>query len=336
MCSNWIDLLAYVMSRKQTVPPTDLSQVLDFSKYAEALKERTSRVDGVSLAHGASVDAPVFVIDGHPGIYPELIRTTLCQTDDQFKKICKQGFRLLPCPLHLLLAYLKNQNSLHGLVYIQDGWCLGWCCVISFGCNSAILNLVNAGFYFIPQALSVEEQFYWIRESLTSFPQPPNRTNHNTMYGPISDLWSHAQERHVLVEDNVNDLENLLAQPEIRGPRADSKIDENCDKYLTAACTSEVTATETPRAQGLNHQENAHTSLHYSDIPPSSFKDNASQARVVHEKPEEGCTKWRFVADAQARSSLTPTSSTKLITAKSLLQKLRWATIGQQFDWGKV
>ncbi|CAN6908097.1 unnamed protein product [Brassica oleracea] len=39
------------------------------------------------------------------------------------------------------------------------------------------------GFYFIPGALSVEEQCKWIKESLMSFPQPPNRTNHNAIYG---------------------------------------------------------------------------------------------------------------------------------------------------------
>ncbi|CAF2115862.1 unnamed protein product, partial [Brassica napus] len=39
------------------------------------------------------------------------------------------------------------------------------------------------GFYFIPGALSLEEQCKWIKESLTSFPQPPNRTNHNAIYG---------------------------------------------------------------------------------------------------------------------------------------------------------
>ncbi|CAM6091306.1 unnamed protein product [Calypogeia fissa] len=245
-------------NRRQTVPPTDLSQVLDFDKYAEVLKDRTSKVDGVSLATGAPLDAPVFVIDGHPG------------------------------------------------------------------------------FYFIPRALSVEEQFYWIRESVTSFPQPPNRTNHNTVYGPISDLWSHAQEQHVLVEDSSNDLENLLGQREIGGPHDDGETDENYENYFTAASTSEDIPTETPYAQeDVDSQGDAHTSWHYSVTPASTVKDNALMARVVHEKPEEGCTKWRFVSEIEAGSSLTPTSSTKLITAKSLVRKLRWATIGQQFDWGK-
>lgn len=57
------------------------------------------------------------------------------------------------------------------------------------------------GFYFIPGAISVEEQCHWIRESLKSFPQPPNRTNHNAIYGPINDLFVASTERKVLVEE---------------------------------------------------------------------------------------------------------------------------------------
>lgn len=36
---------------------------------------------------------------------------------------------------------------------------------------------------------------------MTSFPQPPNRTNHNAFYGPINDLFIAAEEGKVLVED---------------------------------------------------------------------------------------------------------------------------------------
>lgn len=58
----------------------------------------------------------------------------------------------------------------------------------------------SAGFYFIPDALSKAQQLHWTIECLTSFPQPPNRTNHNALYGPIANLWSAFQEGKVLVE----------------------------------------------------------------------------------------------------------------------------------------
>lgn len=57
-----------------------------------------------------------------------------------------------------------------------------------------------AGFFFIPEALTKAEQLHWATQSLTNFPQPPNRTNHNAMYGPIADLWAAFLEKKVLVE----------------------------------------------------------------------------------------------------------------------------------------
>uniref|UniRef100_A0A0D9XS51 Fe2OG dioxygenase domain-containing protein n=1 Tax=Leersia perrieri TaxID=77586 RepID=A0A0D9XS51_9ORYZ len=65
--------------------------------------------------------------------------------------------------------------------------------------------LDRPGFYFIPGALSIEEQCYWIRESLKTFPQPPNRTNLTALYGPIFDLLTAAKNRKILVEvENPN------------------------------------------------------------------------------------------------------------------------------------
>ncbi|CAF2115653.1 hypothetical protein Bca4012_096832 [Brassica carinata] len=48
--------------------------------------------------------------------------------------------------------------------------------------------------------LKVLEKYKWIRESLTSFPQPPNRTNHNAIYGPVADLFDSAKANKVLVQ----------------------------------------------------------------------------------------------------------------------------------------
>lgn len=122
-----------------------------------------------------------------------------------------------------------------------------------------------AGFYFIPGALSVEEQCQWIRESLTSFPQPPDRTNHNAIYGPIEDLFVSAKEGKVLVleeglSDNVSSDVNIIQS-------------------------------------GIN-------------TPQWKFAEELSES---HGKDE--C---------------------KSVPASVLLRKLRWSTLGLQFDWSKV
>ncbi|GMH20377.1 hypothetical protein Nepgr_022218 [Nepenthes gracilis] len=117
----------------------------------------------------------------------------------------------------------------------------------------------SPGFYFIPGALSVEEQCHWIRESLRSFPQPPNRTNHNAFYGPVHDLFTASKERKVLVED--------LGSP---------------------------------------------GELDY----PST----------------EGAQRWKFLDETVAPFKGSPR---KTILASMLLRKLRWTTLGLQFDWSK-
>ncbi|KAL9256997.1 Alpha-ketoglutarate-dependent dioxygenase alkB-like protein [Drosera capensis] len=118
------------------------------------------------------------------------------------------------------------------------------------------------GFYFIPGALSVEEQCHWIKESLTSFPQPPNRTNHNAFYGPIYNLFAAAKERKILVEDG----------------------------------SSQASPTE------------------------SDYVSTVSAHR------------WKFCCGTA--TSLNGRSR-RSILASVLLRKLRWSTLGLQFDWSK-
>lgn len=119
----------------------------------------------------------------------------------------------------------------------------------------------SAGFYFIPGALSIEEQSKWIRESLTNFPQPPNRTNHNAIYGPIHDLFIAAKERKFLVVDEDLESEN------------------------------------------------------------NSIVNGISARR------------WTLSGDP---GSLLNGHTCKSVLASVLLRKLRWSTLGLQFDWSQV
>lgn len=125
--------------------------------------------------------------------------------------------------------------------------------------------LLDAGFYFIPGALSVQEQGRWIRESLISFPQPPNRTNHNVEYGPINDLFITAKERQVLVEDK---------------------------------------------------------SMLQSGVPSSESR--AANGSGFH---------WKFVDEPEVKST---ERGQKSVAASVLLRKLRWSTLGLQFNWSQV
>lgn len=123
----------------------------------------------------------------------------------------------------------------------------------------------TAGFYFVPGALSIDEQCQWITESLTSFPQPPNRTNHNAIYGPIRDLFISAKQGKVLIEvDN-------------------------------------------------------------------SVEDNASEDQL--DQGDVNAPRWKFSSDSGVVSG---GGTSKSVSASVLLRKLRWSTLGLQFDWSKV
>lgn len=123
----------------------------------------------------------------------------------------------------------------------------------------------GAGFYFIPGALTVEEQCRWIKESLTSFPQPPNRTNHNAIYGPLQDLFATAKNNKALIQEEQRCVIN-----------------------------------------------NSEVEIDQSDI---------------------NVRKWNFFDQSDA---LSRGDACKSVPASVLLRKLRWSTLGLQFDWSKV
>lgn len=129
-----------------------------------------------------------------------------------------------------------------------------------------ILSFTSAGFYFIPGALRIEEQCHWIVESLMNFPQPPNRTNHNAVYGPIQDLFAAAKERRRLLVGNVQ-------------------------------------------------------------LPKDTSLKNSS------EQADQSAAFWR---SSEESDEISGGDKCKSVLASVLLRKLRWSTLGLQFDWSKV
>lgn len=91
------------------------------------------------------------------------------------------------------------------------------------------------GFYFIPAALSIEEQCRWIKESLVSFPQPPNRTNHNAVYGAIQDLFNAAKDRRLLVEEAKIPSEDVPSHFWASAEELDSSVSGNTCKSVPAS-----------------------------------------------------------------------------------------------------
>ncbi|XP_072961497.1 DNA N(6)-methyladenine demethylase ALKBH1A [Typha angustifolia] len=139
--------------------------------------------------------------------------------------------------------------------------------IVEFDCPGFDLPVFcfkdRPGFFFIPSALTIEEQCHWIQESLTTFPQPPNRTNLTAIYGPILDLFNAVRSQKVLIET------------------------ENTDKLVD---------------HDLKNSEN-----------------------ILHSR------KFLFYEGA----NMCGKQSCKSVAASVLLRKLRWSTLGLQFDWSK-
>lgn len=163
------------------------------------------------------------------------------------------------------------------------------------GCDWPVYRIdKQPGFFFIPEALTEVEQLHWATQCLTTFPQPPNRTNHNAMYGPITGLWAAFQENKVLVEVASDKQEcSLVSDPrETYSTSTRQKVGEKVFE--------EVMVAERNR-----------------------FHDDGTTTSGV------GCEKsWEFHDIDLGRQS-------KSVAAESLVRKLRWATVGIQFDWSK-
>lgn len=113
---------------------------------------------------------------------------------------------------------------------------------------TVFVNLIHgiAGFYFIPEALNKAEQLYWATECLTTFPQPPNRTNHNAMYGPIANLWAAFQENKILVEVASGKQERDLISNSAETRSVDEKISDSIES-VRAEVSDDITVVEKNR-----------------------------------------------------------------------------------------
>lgn len=166
-----------------------------------------------------------------------------------------------------------------------------------------------AGFYFIPEALEVEEQMHWIKESLISFPQPPNRTNHTAIYGPLSDLWSRARNGEV-IEQSTGRSESQCNSQQL-GRKEDCILSTSMPRASTEmACVGdELVRSDSEANDGCYGSKSNGRESHLSDVSRHPLREQHSNDNSM---------------------------LLKTIPMKSLLCKLRWATLGLQFDWSKV
>eukprot|EP00249_Psilotum_nudum_P005937 c19337_g1_i2 orf=302-1516(+) len=230
--------------------------------------------------------------------------------------------------------------------------------------DTAVFTLEgHPGFYFIPNALNVDEQMYWIQESLLMFPQPPNRTNHTAFYGHINGLWDKAQNQEVFAYAGILDNESKDVSWSFTGS---DQGHNSCDNFVDKQSASQRTVkilqdTSTLSSSGTVNRcqgDTLSTSVSTRAVDTAVHVDQTvrSEEKTCNKDVDEGF-KFSSVQIPLFRSGKTsgvdksccefvsnkyPVMErscsgefTKTISAKSLLRKLRWATLGLQFDWSK-
>ncbi|CDY34828.1 BnaA09g47540D [Brassica napus] len=148
--------------------------------------------------------------------------------------------------------------------------------------DSSVFCIENRpGFYFIPNALSLEEQYKWIRESLTSFPQPPNRTNHNAIYGPVADLFESAKANKVLVQEDTNIWKFC------DGEEAIAKVKQRSCKSVSASVLLRKLRWSTLGLQFDWSKRNYDVSLPHNNIPDALCQLAKKHAAIAMPAGEE-------------------------------------------------
>eukprot|EP00850_Spirogloea_muscicola_P001338 SM000005S17135 [mRNA] locus=s5:367661:369607:+ [translate_table: standard] len=183
--------------------------------------------------------------------------------------------------------------------------------------HAASCATVTAGFYFIPRALGPAEQLKWIQASLSTLLEPPNRTNHSALHGELPGLWEAAQQGLFLNEDLGKNK-----GAEARHCSACSSHPEDAEVELRKAgvCGSGPAA-ESDVCRPLHMGECGDEDRCGGPCAPVAA-DPADLAGSRHDRRRRANQCW-----------LTDCGQQHAVSGASLLRRLRWATIGIQFDW---
>lgn len=224
----------------------------------------------------------------------------------------------------------------------------------------------HQGLLIVPSALPVVQQLSLMREALTEYPEPPAHTNHDREYGPLVGVWRAAQQGMVLRVPRIH--EERTAPPGVIGRKgcqahtsqapapgsthefgecmteaAASGIQEAAVQVERAAeaapsrhsdsgasCSSETSCGSHDLLQGVgSHAEKTHRPLGAADERAAAPKMRSFEEcwAPAPAKPGKGAKGGVTAGDqAGGGACLGPPAAT-------MLRRLRWATLGPQFDW---
>ncbi|BDA46478.1 probable nucleic acid dioxygenase ALKBH1 at C-terminar half [Coccomyxa sp. Obi] len=194
----------------------------------------------------------------------------------------------------------------------------------------------HPGFFVIPGAIGPDVHRQLIVSALEDYPEPPCNTNHTRAHGHLGGLWKAAQLGQCL----HSPLDTAAASA---APVRDSGTHAACTfsaippaSQVTARCTAshhradgakEATSKISAHACQNSHQETA-TGVHAVREAACSLQQarGGSQQQDRSDKVKAGA--WGKLGE---QLQWEPGGAGP--PAAQLLRKLRWVTLGPQFDW---
>ena len=183
--------------------------------------------------------------------------------------------------------------------------------------GAAAFELVDhPGCRFLPGALDAEAQRRWLAAAFRDLCEPPARTNHHAAHGDVAGLWRRATDRGAVWR---------LLGPEEREEEEEEEETNAEDDEERAAARAEKTAWKAAREDGDDDVEaEAEAEAEAARAAASTSAEAETEAEAARAASRWALHPGPAIPRGDPRSSRT---------ARVLLDKLRWATIGPRYDW---
>eukprot|EP00899_Mesostigma_viride_P025167 jgi/Mesvir1/5835/Mv00629-RA.1 len=198
----------------------------------------------------------------------------------------------------------------------------------------------HPGLTLLPAIVPPNVQQVLVREALLNIPNPPNRTNHNAVYpAGVAGLWEAAQRDAYLVKVH-DDLTGCARESNGEAPR-----------QATALPISEANTAQECNATPAEKADTGEPKVAHDAPAPPSQSSKVCTARggsgpsnnpaAGTEPPGDAGIRFQTVwrdscpAIADVAGDGTAEEDGERVSAKRLLRRLRWTTIGMQYNWSK-
>ncbi len=162
---------------------------------------------------------------------------------------------------------------------------------------------------FLPPPVQLE----LFRQALDTYSQPPNTTNHTAQHGPLPDLWQAAQQGWHLRAPNARGAPFTLQT----AANAPAEASEKTAAYAPAQASEKQPGAhlQAPASQG-----DAHLSIPSCRQHQQCHSSHLERRRILC----PGLVEPRLSCWSEAPGKLPATR---------LFRQLRWAALGQQYNW---